>query len=106
MKNFKDTLEKFPDVSHIKEIKLINNNNKDKFEFILNIQGSQGSIKLYNHLFIVFGELNVNASIEGLNLYCEHVEDAKNNPGKHPNIDRLLDITKTKETLKIEIVKK
>jgi len=103
MKNFNDILEELPNISHIKQIKLINNTG-DKFEYILNKQGSHGSIKLYNHLFLVFGELNTNAAIEGLDLYCEHVIDAKTNPGKHPNIDRLLDIIKTKKTLRIEII--
>ena len=103
MKNFNDILATFANINNIKEIKLFD---ADGYETgnILNIPGSQGSIKLYNHLFLIFGELNTNAAIEGLGLYCEHVEDAKNNPGKHPNIDRLLNIVKTKETLRIEII--
>ena len=102
MKNFNTTLATFANVSHIKEIKLFNSYGHES-GCILNKPGTQGSIKLYNHLFLVFGELNTNAAIEGLDLYREHVEDAKHNPGKHPNIDRLLDIIKTKETLKIII---
>ena len=58
-------------------------------------------MKLENNL--IFGELNTEAAIEGLNLYCEHVKDAEDNRGKHPNIDRLLDIIKSKETFKIKI---
>ena len=100
MKNFKASLATFADVSHIKEIKLFNNYGHEA-GYILNQPGSQGSIKLYNHLFLEFGELNTDAAIEGLNLYCEHVEDAKRTPGKHPNIDRLIDIIKTKEILTI-----
>mgnify|MGYP000294735146 FL=1 len=103
MKSFNMTLDTFANVSHIKQIKLFNSYSHE-VGYILNKPGSQGSIKLYNHLFLVFGELNTNAAIEGLNLYCEHVEDAKHNPGKHPNIDRLLDIIKTKETLRMEII--
>ena len=103
MKKFNAILEELPDISHIEKIKLLNNNN-DQFEYILNKPGAQGSVKLYNHLFLVFGELNMNAAMAGLDLYCEHVEDAKNNPGKHPNIDRLIDITSSKETLRIEII--
>ena len=103
MKNFNDTLATFENINNINEIKLFNANGYE-IGNILNIPGSQGSIKLYNHLFLIFGELNTNAAIKGLGLYCEHVEDAKNNPGKHPNIDRLLDIVKTKETLRIEII--
>ena len=103
MKNFNATLETFENIDHIKEIKLFNSCGHES-GCILNKPGAQGSIKLYNHLFLVFGELNTNAAIEGLDLYCEHVIDAKKNPGKHPNIDRLLDIIKTKETLRIEII--
>jgi hypothetical protein len=102
MKNFNNILAKLPNADKIKEIKLLNAHGY-ALGNILNKPGTQASIKLYNHLFLVFGELNTLAAIEGLELYCEHVEDAKKNPGKHPNIDRLLDIIKTKETLRIEI---
>jgi len=103
MKNFNATLATFESVDHIKEIKLFNSGGHES-GYILNKPGTQGSIKLYNHLFLIFGKLTTNAAIEGLNLYCEHVEDAKNNPGKHPNIDRLIDIIKRKETLTITII--
>ena len=103
MKNFNTTLSTFKNIDHIKEIKLFNSCGHES-GCILNKPGAQGSIKLYNHLFLIFGELSTNAAIEGLNLYCEHVEDAKNNPGKHPNIDRLLNLIETKETLRIEII--
>jgi hypothetical protein len=103
MESFKNILKQLPNVDHIKEIKLLNQNGNQSGK-ILNKPGSSGSIKLYNHLFLIFGELNTDAAIEGLNLYCEHVEDAKNNPGKHPNIDRLIDIIKSKETLQIKII--
>jgi hypothetical protein len=103
MKNFKNTLATFENIKNIKEIKLFNAHGFESCH-ILNKPGAQGSIKLYNHLFLVFGELNTSAAIEGLDLYCEHVEDAKNNPGKHPNIDRLLDIIKTKKILRMQII--
>ena len=99
MESFKNILKQLPNVDHIKEIKLLNQNGNQSGK-ILNKPGSSGSIKLY----LIFGELNTDAAIEGLNLYCEHVEDAKNNPGKHPNIDRLIDIIKSKETLQIKII--
>ena len=103
MKNFKDTLATFENIDNIKEIKLFNAHGYESGN-ILNKPGTEGSIKLYHHLFLVFGELNTIAATEGLDLYCEHVDEAKNNPGKHPNIDRLLDIIKTKESLRIEII--
>jgi len=102
MKKFKDQLSELPDVSHLNKITLLNATGAECGQ-ILNEAGTQGSLKLYNHLFLVFAELNVNAAAEGLKLYCEHVLDAKENPGKHPNIDCLLDILETKETLKMVI---
>ena len=102
MKKFKDQLSELPDVSHVKKITLLDTTGAE-CGHILNEAGTQGSLKLYNHLFLVFAELNVDAAAEGLKLYCEHVLDAKENPGKHPNIDCLLDILETKETLKMVI---
>ena len=103
MELFQDILKKLPDIDHIKKIKILNQKGH-QLGVIFNKPGSSGSIKLYNHLFLVFGELNTEAAIKGLNLYCEHVKDAKDNRGKHPNIDRLLDIIKSKETFKIKII--
>lgn len=102
MNLFQDILKQLPDVDHIKEIKILNQKGNQS-GIILNQSGSSGSIKIYNQLFLIFGELNTEAAIEGLNLYCEHVKDAEDNRGKHPNIDRLLDIIKSKETFKIKI---
>lgn len=59
---------------------------------IENKAGSQGSLKVYRYLAEKWGAINPAAAEEGLQLYAEHTEDARDNPGKHPNIDRLLDI--------------
>ncbi len=71
---------------------------------IENKPGSQGSVKVYHHLFKMYGEINVDAAVEGLALYAEHTEDAENHPGKHPNIDRLLDILDSEKTLSVKII--
>ena len=34
-----------------------------------------------------------------LDLYAEHTDDARQNPGKHPNIDRLLALAAGESTL-------
>ena len=57
MKNFKDTLATFENIDNIKEIKLFNIHGYESGN-ILNKPGTEGSIKLYHHLFLVFGELN------------------------------------------------
>lgn len=62
---------------------------------IANQPGSQGSLKVYRHLAEKWGALNPAAAEEGLQLYAEHSEDARLNPGKHPNIDRLFEIIRS-----------
>ncbi|MDP2786164.1 MAG: DUF2322 family protein [Sulfurimicrobium sp.] len=59
---------------------------------IENQPGSQGSLKVYRHLAEKWGAINPAAAEEGLRLYAEHSGDARRNPGKHPNIDRLFEI--------------
>ncbi|HNF88601.1 MAG TPA: DUF2322 family protein [Thiobacillaceae bacterium] len=59
---------------------------------IENKPGSQGSLRVYQHLVLKHGCLDPAAAEEGLALYAEHAADALAHPGKHPNIDRLLEI--------------
>jgi hypothetical protein len=66
--------------------------------------GSMGSIKVYYYLYETFGVINSDAAMEGIDLYAEHTEDAQNNPGKHPNIDRLLDVIDSDITLQVKII--
>ena len=73
MKNFNEILMYLPDANHIKEIKIFDEDGRES-DSISNKPGSHGSIKLYNHLFILFGELNTIAALKGLDLFCEHVE--------------------------------
>jgi hypothetical protein len=59
---------------------------------IENKAGSQGSLRLYRHLLDKYGVIDAAAAAEGLDLYAEHTQDARLHPGKHPNIDRLLEV--------------
>lgn len=59
---------------------------------IENKPGSAGSVRVYAYLAKKWGDINVDAAREGLALYAEHTEDARSNPGKHPNIDRLFQV--------------
>jgi len=104
MQKFKDILETFEDASHVKKI-ILSNKDGEIVGTIKNIPGSFGSIKLYHHLCLRFGELSIDAALRGVELYSEHSEEAKNYPGKHPSIDRLFYIIEKKETLKITIIK-
>ena len=58
---------------------------------IENAQGTAGSFKVYAYLAMQHGGITQQAAEEGILLYAEHTEDARRFPGKHPNIDRLLD---------------
>jgi hypothetical protein len=73
---------------------------------IENKAGSQGSLAVYAHLLARFGELNSQAAQLGLVLYAEHTEDAKRYPGKHPNIDRLIQVIDSNEILSMDLIDK
>lgn len=70
---------------------------------IANAPGSAGSFRVYAYLLQQYGALNAEAAAEGLALFAEHTEDASRNPGKHPNIDRLIGILATGEALDARI---
>ena len=55
--------------------------------------GKLGSLRLYNALAEKFnGKLDRTSAQQGIEWFAEHVEDAKQNPGKHPNIDLLFKV--------------
>lgn len=92
---FKDILATLPEVNHLERIDLCNANG-DVVDTIPNAPGKQGSLRVYNALFQKFGSKLTPESAElGLTIFAEHTADAKANPGKHPNIDRLFAIDAT-----------
>ena len=56
---------------------------------IENKPGSQGSFRVYHFVANKWGGLDPQAAREALDLFAEHTQDARQHPGKHPNIDRL-----------------
>ena len=103
MQKFSDVLLTLDDASHIERIELYNKNGS-KEGVIENKPGSQGSLKVYAHLARMYGEISMDAAVEGLSLYAEHTADAENCPGKHPNIDRLLNILENEQPLTVKII--
>ncbi len=71
---------------------------------IENLPGKQGSLAVYQYLKQVFDTLNVKAAEHGLALFAEHTADARNRPGTHPNVDRLLEIAAGGPPLHIEVI--
>ena len=57
-----------------------------------NQPGKQGSLAVYQYLKQVFSQLDAEAAEHGLAVFAEHTPDARNRPGAHPNIDRLLEV--------------
>lgn len=67
---------------------------------IENAPGTAGSFRIYAYLAGRHGAVNAAAAEEGLAIYAEHTEDARLNPGKHPNIDRLFEVLRTGVSLR------
>jgi len=102
MVTFSEILNTLPVIDQIDTLELIND--KGAVEVIENRPGKAGSVAVYNALFQQFGRLNSAAAQKGLELYAEHTEDARLNPGKHPNIDRLFDLINRGDELQIKII--
>ncbi len=100
---FAENLKQLPKVSHLAAIKLIDADEKEVAQ-IENKAGQAGSLAVYNHLAQLYGAISPDAAKKGLELYAEHTEDAKLNPGKHPNIDRLIGLVERGETLRVKQV--
>jgi len=87
--SFAENLKKLPGISHLAAVNLL-----DKAETVVatieNKPGSQGSLAVYNHLAQTYGLV--------------HTEDARNNSGKHPNIDRLIAIEQGGPALRVKHV--
>lgn len=100
---FADNLKPLPGISHLAAIELLGENDA-VVASIEHKPGHTGSLAVYNHLSQFYGLINAEAAAKGLELYAEHTEDARANPGKHPNIDRLLSIATGGQALRVRHV--
>ncbi len=99
---FADNLKKLPGVAHLAALNLL-----DGDEVVASLEhksGQIGSLAVYNHLGQIYGAITPDAAKAGLELYAEHTEDARLNPGKHPNIDRLIKLLEEGKTLRVKHV--
>lgn len=103
MDKFRDILPTLDDASHVEKIELFYPDGSPAGSLV-NKPGSAGSVKVYNHLYNMYGEISLDAAVEGLSLYAEHTADAENCPGKHPHIDRLLDILEDEQPLSVRVL--
>jgi len=100
---FADNLKQLPLADHLAAIHL-KDEGGNTVATIENKPGQAGSLRVYTALADKHGAINVDAAKEGLELYAEHSEDARLNPGKHPNIDRLIGLVERGETLRVKHV--
>ena len=87
---FKENLAALPEAQG-KRLRLLDEAGRE-VSVIENAPGTAGSFRVYALLAEKHGGINTAAAQEGLAIYAEHTEDARLHPGKHPNIDRLLDL--------------
>ena len=89
--SFKEILETLPTIDHLTGLNVMDD--ETIIHNIPAIPGKLGSLRLYNALAEKFnGKLNRTSAQQGVEWFAEHVEDAKVNPGKHPNIDLLFKV--------------
>jgi len=100
---FADNLKDLPKVSHLEALQLLDAEGAEVAR-IENKPGQAGSLAVYNHLAQIYGAITPDAAKKGMELYAEHTEDALQNPGKHPNIDRLVGLAERGETLRVKQV--
>lgn len=100
---FKGNLQKLPPIDGVQRIDLVDAQG-EVIASIENQPGKQGSLAVYNYLKQIFDALDAKAAEHGLLVFAEHTADARNRPGAHPNVDRLLAIADGGAPLNIEVV--
>ena len=100
---FKENLQKLPSIDGVQRIDLVDGKGA-VVGSIENQPGKQGSLAVYQYLKQAFDTLDAKAAEHGLAVFGEHTEDARNRPGAHPNIDRLLAIAAGETPLQIEVI--
>ena len=100
---FKDNLQQLPAIGGVGRIDLVDGTGA-VVASIENQPGKQGSLAVYHYLKQIFGTLDAKAAEHGLDVFGEHAADARDRPGAHPNVDRLLAIAGGGDPLTIEII--
>jgi hypothetical protein len=101
--SFKDNLDQLPTIDGVALIELLDTAG-NVVASIENAPGKKGSLAVYQYLQQTFGALDAMAAAHGLEVFAEHTADAKNRPGAHPNIDRLLEIAEGADGLEIRVI--
>ena len=100
---FADNLKQLPSIGQLSALELRNTAGK-LVATIENQPGKAGSLAVYHALAAQHGSINVAAAEQGLALFAEHTTDARAHPGKHPNIDRLLEVMATGQGYSVKLI--
>ena len=98
--SFKENLSQLPTRENITSLTILDSDD-NHIGTIENKPGQAGSLVVYCYLKDRFSFITPEAAELGLKIYAEHTDDARLNPGKHPNIDRLFSIIDSKKTMKV-----
>jgi len=102
--NFADRLKQLPNVAHLAALELLNGQGQ-VLATIENKPGQGGSLAVYHALGALYaGHITPAAAMLGLEWYAEHTADAQAHPGKHPNIDRLVEWAQGQATAVVRLV--
>ena len=104
MTTFAEHLSQLPSVAHLAELQLIDAAGQVAAT-IENKPGKAGSLAVYHALAAKHGSINVAAAQEGLTLFAEHTESARQHPASHPNIDRLFEVIASGQGYTVRLVK-
>lgn len=104
--NFADTLKTLPPIDHLEALELLDATG-NLIARIENQPGRKGSLAVYAALAAKHGgRIDREAAHEGLALFAEHTADARAHPGSHPNIDRLIELADSDQTLATRLVRR
>lgn len=98
---FKDYLAQMPDIAHLRGLDVCDENGT-VLHHIPAAEGKLGSLKLYHALAVQFdGVLNAESAAQGIVWFAEHAADARENVGKHPNVDWLFKVQNAQLSLRL-----
>lgn len=100
---FADNLRDLPAITHLAAIELLDGADQVVAR-IDNQPGKAGSVAVYNALAARHGAITPAAAEEGLLLFAEHTASARQHPGSHPNIDRLLTVVASGQGYAVRLV--
>ena len=103
MTTFAEHLRQLSPVTHLAALELIDASGQVAAS-IENKPGKVGSLAVYHALATKHGGIHRAAAEEGLALFAEHTEAARQHPGSHPNIDRLFDILVSGQAYSVRLI--